>query len=315
MKLAPLLLSCGILSASSADEPCSISLFNQPPISDPKTVAACVIGEVHPDSETFYVRLGNYGKTTPIVPQTWDASGFTGLKVPVGFQFGTEAAENSTAVQVHGREVGIWIDSDHPQPALGSLLPITPAFWWWDFAKAPAPFAKEGAELAMSFDMKVPTASREGEAQLYITANFLFLDTRSQKQFWLAATLFDMRPESQFPDTVHFDGWEGGTQIPILFSALNQTSRWMHPGPESAIFTSRPFSEYRRFDIRVNAAELKTAIAAMRAHFPATAIVSDQVADFRLIHFNLNPEVFAPKGSRGRLGLTLRDIRVEVTGP
>jgi len=29
-------------------------------------------------------------------------------------------------VQVNGREIGIWIDSDHPRPALGSLLPITP---------------------------------------------------------------------------------------------------------------------------------------------------------------------------------------------
>jgi hypothetical protein len=31
-----------------------------------------------------------------------------------------------------------------------------------------------------------------------------------------------------------------------------------------------------------------------------------------MVHFNLNPEVYAPKASRGRLGLTLRDVRVEV---
>jgi hypothetical protein len=183
------------------------SIFRHPEITDIKTAVACVIGEVHPSSERFYVRLGNYGKTTPIVSQAWDGGTFTGLKVPASFQFGPMAAENSAAVQVYGREIGIWIDSDHPRPALGSLLPITPAYWWWDFAKAPMPFSKEGVELAMSFDMKVPSASREGEAQPYITANILFLDTRSQKQFWLAANLFDMRPESQFPDTVHFDGW------------------------------------------------------------------------------------------------------------
>jgi hypothetical protein len=174
------------------------------------------------------------------------------------------------------------------------------------------PFAKEGAELAMSFEMKVPTASREGEAQPYITANFLFLDTRSQKQFWLAASLFDLRPESQFPDTVHFDGWEGGTQIPILYSALNNKSQWMHPSKDSALFTSQPFSEYRRYDIRVTAAELKIALQAMQARFRETAAVSDNVTDLHLVHFNLNPEVFAPKGSRGQLGLALRGIRVEV---
>lgn len=289
----------------------SEAIFSQPAISDTKAATTCVIGEVHPASDRFYVRVGNYGKTTSIVSQAWDAGAFTGLKVPTGFQFGPMAAENSTAVQVHGREIGIWIDSDHPRPALGSLLPITPAYWWWDFAKAPMPFAKEGVELAMSFEMKVPTASREGEAQPYITANFLFLDTRSQKQFWLAANLFDMRPESQFPDTVHFDGWEGGTQFPILYSALNRKSQWMHPGNNSALFTSQPFSEYRHYDVRVTAAELKTAIAAMQRRFPETAAVSGNIAELRLIHFNLNPEVFAPKGSRGRLGLALRGIRVD----
>jgi len=293
----------------------SEAIFNQPTTTSAHAATTCVIGEVHPESDRFYVRIGNYGKTTPIVSQAWDAGAFTGLKVPAGFQFGPIATENSSAVQVHGREIGIWIDSDHPRPALGSLLPITPAYWWWDYEKAPMPFAKEGVELSLSFEMKVPTASREGESQTYITANFLFLDTRSQKQFWLAANLFDMRPESQFPDTVHFDGWEGGTQIPILFSALNNKSHWMHPGKDSALFTSQPFSEYRRYDIRVTAAELKTAIVAMQKRFPETAAVSGDIANLHLIHFNLNPEVFAPKATRGRLGMALRDVRVEVLAP
>lgn len=111
---------------------------------------------------------------------------------------------------------------------------------------------------------------------------------------------------------MHFDGWEGGTQIPILYSALNNNSQWMHPGKDSALFTSQPFAEYRHYDVRVTAAELKTAIVAMQKRFPETAAASDTAGDLRLVNFNLNPEVFAPKGSRGRLGLALRDIRVEV---
>jgi hypothetical protein len=62
----------------------------------------------------------------------------------------------------------------------------------------------------------------------------------------------------------------------------------------------------------VTAAELKNAIHAMQARFPETSAVSDNPADLRMVHFNLNPEVFAPKASRGRLGLTLRDVCVEV---
>ncbi len=50
----------------------------------------------------------------------------------------------------------------------------------------------------------------------------------------------------------------------------------------------------------------------MQKRFPETAAVSGNVAELSLIHFNLNPEVFAPKGSRGRLGLALQNIRVEL---
>jgi len=39
---------------------------------------------------------------------------------------------------------------------------------------------------------------------------------------------------------------------------------------------------------------------------------SEDPRDYQLVHFNLNPEVFAPKGSCGRLGLALRGIRLEV---
>lgn len=289
--------------------------FHQPEITDAETAESHVIGEVRrPVSDTFFVRMGNYGRTTPIETQSWDANAFTGLKVPAGFQFGTLLAEGSTAVQLHGRETGIWIDSSHPRPGLGSLLPITPACWWWNLEKAPWPFSGDGAELSMSFEMKVPTVTREGAAQPYITINFFFVDTRSKKQFWLAAALLDLRPESEFPDTVHFDGWEGGTHIPILFSALNGRSAWMHPGKGSALFSSQPFAEYRRFDVRVTAGELKNAIKAMHARFPETEVMSDNPADYRLTHFNLNPEVYAPEGSRGTLGLALRDIRVELLG-
>ena len=301
-----LILIC--LAPSLLAEP----LFVEPDITETKVATDCVIGEVFPGNERFYVRIGNYGKTTPIVPQAWDASSFTGLKVPAGFQFGPMAAENSAAVQVHGREVGIWIDSDHPRPALGSLLPITPAYWWWDMNRAPFPFKEAGRELSISFALKVPTASRTGEAQVYITTNFLLRDKRSQQQFWLASTVFDPRGEAHFPDLVHVDDWEGGTQLPILFCALHHKSQWLHPGPASALFADTTFSDYRHFEVRVSSAELRTAIVAMKKAKPKLAAVSEDSHDYQLIHLSLNPEVFAPKGSRGRLGLALRDIRVEV---
>ena len=301
-------------SAQGDDESSSIRLFRQPDITA-RDVDACVIGEVQPQSERFYVRLGNYGKATPLVPQAWDAGRFTGLQVPDGCQRGLSPTADTTAVQVHGREIGIWIDSDHPRPSTGALLPITPAYWWLDMSRAPVPFMGPARELSISFDLRVPTSVREGKAEVYVTANFLFHDARSRQSLWLAATLFDPRGETSFPDTVHVDDWEAGTQLPILFSALNAKSRWLHPGPDSMLFTDQPFTDYRRIEVRVTAAELRVALVAMRKAMPKLATASEDPRDYHLAHFNINPEVFAPTGSRGRLGLSIRNVRVELLSP
>jgi hypothetical protein len=278
-----------------------------------------VIGEVHPESERFQVRLGNYGKDTLMKPQAWDAGRFTGLRwapgeSPAASQWGPLTGGGGTTVQVRGTGIGIWIDSDHPRPSVGALLPVCPGYWWWDLSRAPTPFALPDRELSFSFDLKVPTARKQSAADLYITTNFLFRDPATGQQFWLAATLFDPRGEDRFPDTVHFDSWEGGTQLPILFSALNAKSHWLHPGPGSATFSAQPFQEYRHFDVRLSAPELRRAIAAMRLAMPKLAGVGEDPAPYQLIHFNINPEVSAPPGSLGQLGLTLRDILVQVVG-
>jgi hypothetical protein len=305
-------------TAINDDAATRISLFRQPEISLPE-VDSCVIGAVEPQSERFLVRLGNYGPTAPLVLQAWDAGRFTKLQVPAGCQRGLSSEPDTTAVQVHGREIGIWIDSDHPRPALGALLPITPAYWWQELSRAPLPFndsnREPNRELAIAFDLKVPTAGREGAAEVYVTTNFLFRDTRSKQAFWLAATLFDPRGEARFPDTVHMDTWEAGTQLPILFSALNTKSRWLHPGPRSSLFTDQPFADYRTFEVRVSAAELQAALGAMRNARPSLAAVSADPRDYQLTHFNINPEVFAPEGSRGRLGMAIRDVRVDLLAP
>jgi hypothetical protein len=45
---------------------------------------------------------------------------------------------------------------------------------------------------------------------------------------------------------------------------------------------------------------------------PKLASASEDPRDYQLIHFNSNPEVCAPTGSQGQLGLSLCDIRVEM---
>lgn len=276
-------------------------------------VGARIIGEMHPANETFLVRIGNMGRDAAAAVVGWDVGQFTGFHpaaddAVAGYQRGPTDAPGATAVQLRGTEAGIWIDSDTVRPVAGDLLPVCPAFWWWDMARAPRPFAEPGGEIAFSLQMKVPTAERQGRAEVYVCVHFLLHDTTSGKSLWYGASLFDLRGPPA--DTVHADNWPGGTQLPILFTGLRPGSRWLRPGPGSDTFQDKPYGAYRPFDIRVNGAELTTALRALRERFPDLAVMSLNPADYRLIHVNVNPEVYAPVGSRGRLGLTVRDIRV-----
>jgi hypothetical protein len=290
------------------------TIFRQPEIG-PNGIDACVIGDVSPVSERFHVRLANMGADAVAGKPSWDAGRYTGLRADAGEPLashtrGPRQAAEGTAVQVRGRQIGIWIDSEHPRPRQGALLPICPGVWWLDDSRAPRPFREANGELSFSFDLKVPTARREGKAEVYICAYFLFGDQRSHRQFWLGPSLFDLRGADRFRDIVHIDNWEAGTGLPILLTALNKRSAWLHPGNGSAEFTDRTFNDYRHFDFRVGFKEFQAAVAAVKKRFPKLSDVSEDPRDYRILHFNLNPEVYAPAGSRGRLGLAVREICV-----
>jgi hypothetical protein len=78
------------------------------------------------------------------------------------------------------------------------------------------------------------------------------------------------------------------------------------------LFTDKPFADYRHIEVRVTAPQLRAALLAMKKAMPKLATASEDPRDYQLIHFNINPEVFAPQGSRGQLGLALRNVRVEL---
>jgi hypothetical protein len=177
----------------------------------------------------------------------------------------------------------------------------------------PRQLLQQAAELVLIRQLVVSRqidGERQRQAEVYICAYFMFRDPRSDRHFWFGPSLFDCRGADRFPDTVHVDNWEGGTGLPILYSALNPRSAWLHPAHGSAQFADRPFDDYRHFDFRVGPAELRAAVAAMKKRLPKMTAVSEDPREFELVHFNVNPEVYAPEGSRGRLGLALQDIRV-----
>lgn len=294
-----------------------LETFFEQPSTNAQQVDERVIGEVHPEGERFYVRVGNMGGGAVSQAIHWDVGRYTGFSpddqsTRALYQRGASDNSQGSAVQIRDRQIGIWIDSDHPRPQRGDLLPVCPAYWWWNVDRAPRPFVDIGRELSFALDMKVPTAERSGQAQVYVCAHFLFRDATSGQSFWFGASLFDLRPSSQFPDTVHIDNWAGGTKLPILFTALTDHSDWLHPSPDSARFTDHAFDDFRSFEVRVGAAELRRAIRAMKSRWSDLSGVSEEPQDYSLVHLNVNPEVYAPAGSRGQLGLTLRNIRVRL---
>lgn len=204
-----------------------------------------VIGDVRPANEYFCVRIANIGKDADAARLAWDVGRYTGFRPGTSesmaqFQRGPQQTVEGTAIQVQGTEIGIWIDSDHPRPEKGALIPVCPAYWWWDKDTTPRPFAQADRHLAFSFDLQVPTAERQGEAEVYVCAYFLLRDQQSGRSLWLGASLFDLRSADRFPDLVHVDNWEAGTGLPILFTALHERSAWLHPGPGSATYTDKP---------------------------------------------------------------------------
>jgi hypothetical protein len=104
-------------------------------------------------------------------------------------------------------------------------------------------------------------------------------------------------------------------QPDITAKDVNAKSRWLHPGPDSSLFTDTPFTDYRRIEVRVSATELRAALVAMRKAMPRLADASEDPRDYQLVHFNINPEVFAPARSRGRLGVSIRAVQVELFAP
>ena len=118
----------------------------------------------------------------------------------------------------------------HPRPEKGALIPVCPAYWWLDRNNAPRPFQDIDHELAFSFDLRVPTAERQGQAEVYVLRLLPAARPAIGPVALAGRSVFDLRSIDRFPDTVHIDNWEAGTGLPILFTALHERRNGCTPG-------------------------------------------------------------------------------------
>ena len=294
------------------------TIFRQPEIG-PEAVDDCVIGEVEPSSERFHVRIANMGKDADAAMLSWDVGQYTGFRPAQGaslvrFQRGPRQSAEGTAVQVRGREVGIWFDSDHPRPQQGAILPVCPAYWWLVEGRAPWPFREAGRELSFSIDLKVPTArtARQGGGLRRARTFYLAIEkpsgiSGSVRRFSTPAARITFRTPSTSTTGRRARGCRSSTQhsIDVVRGCIRAPIRLSLPTARSTTIDGSSSG---------SDAELGTAIAAMKRRLPRMADAPDDPRLYQLLHFNVNPEVYAPEGSRGRLGLALRDIRIVLLG-
>jgi len=106
------------------------TIFAQPAV-EASAVDDRVIGDSRPVGGEFLVRLANVGEDADTAAIAWDVGRYTGFRPGASeslslFQRGPRQAAEGTAVQLRGTEIGIWIDSDHPRPRRGALIPVCP---------------------------------------------------------------------------------------------------------------------------------------------------------------------------------------------
>lgn len=280
-------------------------------------VGACAVDAVvHGDdlapAHTFSVVLWRLGLGADDAAPAWDIGAKTGFQpAPPAerhlYQRGPSTTPGVPAVQVRDDTVGFWFDSE-AWPHDGEIIP-TVVHWDWTPADNLRPFTSPGSAVGYDFDLQVPTASVGGAGAVYVTPVLMFRHAGTGKPFWFVAQAFDLRPPNA--EGVFYDACSTCTGLPIVISTLAPGSAFLHLAPGSATFRQTPWSGFTHFGLRITRATFALALQALVAKTGPSAGYSTSPEDYQLIHFNFNPEVYAPTGlGSGQLGLSVRRIHV-----
>jgi len=271
----------------------------------------------------------NPGSDSGDVSVGWDAGLYTGFMPPLPLNHSQRGVSNtivgSTVVQAVGHTVGILIDSASlttPGTGPGTLFPIVAQY---DFpaARQFRPFAEPGKLLVYAMQAQVPYANGEGtcgnagSACAYATLYFDIEDVTTGLMFWYGATLYDTRGT---PNGIGYVGetvmYDGSTQQAIIGGVVNlsaaEGAMFTTALTTSGSFQSQTWQGYRPFQFAVSAGNLRNAIARVAADFPQQyGGLSSNPADYRVLHFNFNPEV-AYFGGHAAIGVSFNNIRISV---
>ncbi len=279
---------------------------------------------------------------------TWNVSEKTGFAAVESLARSPSSSPVASAVQLGHHAVGLWLNSC--SRGISARSEIQPLVIHHDFAApvrpfAPSPPAPPGSpqnptvgrlpqldwpELAFRLTATVPTLRTTGAAVAYAAAVLRFRDASKPPpvgqpphyyDFWVSVQLVDSRG-IPVPEGVIGDSCAACSGLPIVITAPSgypTPPRFIHRWPGSADFAGQAFAEARTFDLRISQDEFQRMLDAVVASSPRA--YSRDPADYQLVHWNLNPEVYDPSLATaacdpladpdvGEIGMTVEQLSI-----
>ncbi len=257
-------------------------------------------------------------------PITWAVGDFTGF-YPTGrvsdYQRGVNNGwYGSQAVQYQNGTFGIELHSDSIIPLLYAQIDPIILDYEYDKTNPPHPFLDRTKSLVWSIQLQIPTAYTNGTAAAHALGYVLLQDTKSRKNIWYGANIFDTRGTAVAVDTIMIDAANGvGTGWPIIFGVAGVNGVYTSNPNGSAPFQSKPWRGFKSFSFSIPYAQMKSTIQALKAKYASLKSLSDDPADYVLLSANFDPEMPCTDPSRpfgpkvyARMGLSARLMKVNV---
>ena len=213
----------------------------------------------------------------------------------------------TSGIQAVGDEIGINIQSSSIKKNFvgrGNLGTIVLGAKIPNKIKA---FPTEQTKFKYSFDIKIPSTRTYGNVAAQVAAYIYFVDTKNKRGFWYGTSIFDNRG-TDYKDRVM---WDIGTKTPIVTAFPGIHTALLHP-ESNAVFFSKPYSDYKHYDLVIGVDQIKAAINLLSIYDPAVPY-SENVADYTVTSTNLNPEIHVPDGffNYSQIGLSVRNWKLE----
>ena len=248
-------------------------------------------------------------------PALWRMEDYTGLAVPEKEKSSLQRSVSpdskpASGIQAKNRTVGIVIDSQSIDTHRMDAITPTVIHYDWGNTSIIRPFSDDDTGLVFSLYAQIPHTATEGGGVAQTAIYFSFLDTISGIQFWYGALLYDSRGEESYGERIGIDNCKICTGLPIVQTLPGEDGRYgsAHDGSQrAAVDTWRGF---RKFSLYITPANFRAAIQDLAAKHASMGDLSPRPEDYELLHFNVNPEVFAPPGARASVGLSVTGIEI-----